>query len=545
VSTEVQAPRVTADVADSDGDFRADRIARLALAVFVVVAIAVLPVVLLLARRYWFFWDEWDFLAGRDGGSVDDLLRPHNEHWSTLPILAYRALWRLFGLRTYVPYQVVSVALHVTVAALLRVVMRRAGVGPWIATAAASLFALFGAGDQNIVWPFQMAWTAAMAFGITQLLLADHDGPIVRRDWIALLAGLLGVLCSGIAVTMTIVVGMAMLIRRGRRVAVFQTAPLGVVYLIWWLAYARDSYEARAGSLGLVVRFVAYGLWGTFDALGQLPAVGIGLAVLLVIGLVLAWRPLERNTLRRGAAVPAAMLVGPAVFLLITALGRGAAFGASAGRSSRYLYIVAAFLLPGLAIAADAVARRWRILTPAVLVVLVVGIPGNIKLFADHSNGKNADFQLGYKRLILAVGHVRFARDVPRSEQVDPVFADDLTIGWLLDGMTSGQVPHPGPIEPADAATTSLGLALRQSPFGKAMEPCHTLDSPLTRRLEKGESIGIDGGELAVVYLPDGAASSYPVRFNATKGPRLAATAGPLTLRLAPVPGSTPVKLCA
>jgi hypothetical protein len=72
-------------------------------------------------------------------------LSPHNEHWSTLPILVYRMLWRFFGLRTYVPYKLITILLHLTTAVLLRVVMRRAGVNPWIATAAASLFALFGA----------------------------------------------------------------------------------------------------------------------------------------------------------------------------------------------------------------------------------------------------------------------------------------------------------------------------------------------------------------------------------------------------------------
>jgi hypothetical protein len=524
---------------------RTNRSTRLALATFVAVAIAVLPIVLLLARRYWFFWDEWDFLAGRTTGSVDDLLRPHNEHWSTLPIFVYRALWNLFGIRTYVPYQVVGVALHVMVAVLLRVVMRRAGVGPWIATAAAALFLLFGAGDQNIVWPFQMAWTTALLFGITQLLLADHDGPIDRRDWLGLLAGCVGLLCSGVAVTMSIIVGLAMLIRRDWRAALFHTAPLAVLYAVWWVAYARDSYEARAGSVGLVLRFMANGLWGTFDAMGQLPGMGIALIVLLAIGLTLAWRALERSELRRRAAVPAAMMAGPVVFLVITAFGRASAFGAQAGRSSRYLHIVAALLLPALAIAADAVARRWRLLAPVVLALLLIGIPGNVKLFADHSDGEVADLQLGYKDIVLSIPHLPVSREVPRSEQIDLIFAADLTVGWLLDGEASGRVPDPGPIDPVDAATTTLGLALRQSPFGRAREPCETLASPVTHQLEKGQSIGIQGGTLTVVYLTDAGEASHPVRFTAMNGARLAAITGPLTLQLSPTAGGKPVGLCA
>ena len=95
--------------------------------------------------------------------------------------------------------------------------MRRAGVGPWIASAAAALFMLFGAGDENIVWAFQMGFVGSLVFGLTQLLLADHDGPIARRDWLALLAGLAGLLCSGVGVTMVVVVGLATLARRGWR----------------------------------------------------------------------------------------------------------------------------------------------------------------------------------------------------------------------------------------------------------------------------------------------------------------------------------------
>jgi hypothetical protein len=147
-----------------------------------------LPLLFALGRYRWFFHDEWDYLAGRNGGDIENILIPHNEHWSTLPILVYRALFRLVGLRSYLPYQAVLVVLHLTAAALLRVVMRRAGVGPWIATAAAALFVLFGTGAENLVYAVNMGFAGALVFGLVQLLLADHDGPIDRRDAIGLLA---------------------------------------------------------------------------------------------------------------------------------------------------------------------------------------------------------------------------------------------------------------------------------------------------------------------------------------------------------------------
>ena len=74
----------------------------------------------------WFFADEWDFIATRSrpplsdlGAVADMLLTPHNEHWSTLPILVYRAVFGVVGLRAYWPYLIVLYAFHLTVVALL------------------------------------------------------------------------------------------------------------------------------------------------------------------------------------------------------------------------------------------------------------------------------------------------------------------------------------------------------------------------------------------------------------------------------------------
>ena len=100
------------------------------------------------------------FLVTRKAGDLGDLFRPHNEHWQTIPNLVYRALYGMFGLRTlWVPYQSVVVVLHLTAAALLFVLIRRAGVHPWIATAAGSLFVLFGSGSSNIVRAFQVGFS--------------------------------------------------------------------------------------------------------------------------------------------------------------------------------------------------------------------------------------------------------------------------------------------------------------------------------------------------------------------------------------------------
>ena len=279
-------------------------------------------------RHGWFTQDDWDFLSARTAGNAGDLFRAHFQHWTTLPLLAYRAMWTVAGLHSYTAYQVLVVVAHLAAAALLLAVMRRAGVRPWIATIAAITFVYFGTGAENILVAFQLTFTGAFAFGLAQLVLADHDGPLDRRDWLGLLAGFCGLLCSGVALTMAVVVGLAVLLRRGLRgwrVAAFHTVPLAVTYLLW-LALAPKGQNAgnyRSHSVTEVLRFVLIGIEAAFARLGQVAGVGFALGLILILGLGLAlrahgWRP----PLGRLAA-PIALLAGAVVFLVITGVARG------------------------------------------------------------------------------------------------------------------------------------------------------------------------------------------------------------------------------
>src|SRR5439155_5432587 len=98
-----------------------------ALGCFVALELAAGAAFLVWGRRLWFRNDDWDFLVTRRAGSLHDLFAPHTGHWVTLPILAYRVWWSIFGLRDFVAYQVLSVGLHLVAAYLLRIVMRRSG----------------------------------------------------------------------------------------------------------------------------------------------------------------------------------------------------------------------------------------------------------------------------------------------------------------------------------------------------------------------------------------------------------------------------------
>src|SRR5207244_5813991 len=101
-----------------------------------------------------------------------------------------------------------------------------------------------------------------------------------------LLPRLAAVLCSGVGPTLVLVVGWAVLLRRRWRIALFHTAPLAAVYLIWLLAATNGGPIYVTTSPSAVFGFVGVGLAATFARLGQLPGVGVLLGLLLVVGLM-------------------------------------------------------------------------------------------------------------------------------------------------------------------------------------------------------------------------------------------------------------------
>lgn len=518
--------------------------------VFVAALIVAFPLYLARGNEQWFYLDDWDYLATRSL-SLHDLLRPHNEHWTTVPIIVYRLMWRFFGLRTYVPYQVLIVSLHLVAAVLLRRIMRRAGVGPWVATAAASLFLFLGSGRENIVWAFQIGFVGALVCGLAHVLFADHDGPPDRRDAVGVGFGVLGLMCSGVALTMAVVVGVAVLVRRGWWSALVNTLPLALVYGIWYAAYGVDASQTTKKAFGVLPRFVLTGFANTFGKMGQLPGVDVALAVMLVAGLIVAWARLPLGQLRRRAAVPAAMLLGAAVFLTTAggrfALGLGRGFDAFGrtivftpefARTSRYVHIVAALAIPAIAVAADALVRRWRPLFPVVIVLLVVGIPGNID--AIRPTGLDR-FTLG-DRSIVNLPRSPLAGDVPRSLQVEP-FTREVNMGWLLDSARSGRLPTPD-LTPDEVAGATLRIVLDQSTEPVPVRDCAALASPVTLPLDRADVFVFRGGALAARTPLGGGRMSSPRILQPFAGRTVRVEGGPVTVSFSSAAPAQVVELC-
>ncbi len=483
---------------------------RAAVAAFAVIETAGFFFYLVAARKIWFFRDDWDFLAAR-GVNLHDLLREHGGHLVALPLLVFRAMYWLVGLRSYAPYQVLAIGLHLTAAALLRAIMRRAGVGPWISTVAASLFVFFGTASQDILWAFQIAFTGALVLGLVQLLLADHDGSIVRRDWLGILAGAAALMCSGVAVAMIVVVGLAALVRRGWRAALFHTAPLGALYAAWWLHYSASS-STTVTKASVLVDWVRTGITAAFDGLGQVRFVGWAIALMLAVGLVFAWRQYDRAERRRRGAAISAMLIGAFGFLLISGINR-AWTGVQFAASSRYLHVVVALLLPALAVAADALIRQWRVLAPFALILALVGVPGNVAATGKSFVGEK--YFAGYEQMVRSLPRMTLATRVPRDLRPELVNAPFITVGWLLDAARSGRIPAPRASTPQEQLTNRLRLSLEQLDEGTGTR-CVPVGPPVDRDVVAGESFVVRGAIAVQLIDQEGGITSAPVTFGAT-----------------------------
>jgi hypothetical protein len=317
---------------------------------------------LYLGRRLWFFLDEWDVVGNHQLG----LLQPHNEHWSTLPYLVYAGLYPLFGLRTYIPYLAVLIALHLATAHLLWRLQRRSGVDPWLAVALTGVFLVFGAGAENLYWAWQMGFVASVCLGLLAVLLVDVSPIRARRLMLAWLVGVAAVMASGIGVVMVAAAGLVALLRRGPISAAITVAPPAVAYLGWWLL-ERPASPYTDMSITGDLRFAATGLVST--AANAIGPYGAGIVLMM---LLFGWLLARAPALRREAPAALAMAVAAPFLYLLIGAGRDR-LGAGEAMQPRYAYIAGALLVPAAALALSRLAARsrWLAVAAAVLALIV------------------------------------------------------------------------------------------------------------------------------------------------------------------------------
>jgi len=356
--------------------------------------------ILWLARGFTFYFDEWTFILPADS-SWTVYLQPHNEHPAMLLRLVYAMLLNTFGMRTYVPYMAVLLALHATTVVLLFELVRRRA-GDLIGIGAAVLLLVIGAGWENLLWAFQIGFVGSVACGLGALasLLRGEVPPDSRsearggggaRSGLAATLLLLGSLMfSGIGLFFLIAAAVWLALTPERRQDLVWLAPVALAMAAWYLAYGRSGEPPASTSLaGNVAALPLYTVWGlgasVAGLIGQGGWVGPVLLLLALAALGFSWRRRRPDGFTVGIAV--ALLA----FYLVLGLNR-AQIGYQQSGSGRYVYEGAVFWLLLLADAARNLPWRgtWR---PALVACVFLACFSSSVLLFTYSVAKTAQMQ--------------------------------------------------------------------------------------------------------------------------------------------------------
>ena len=444
---------------------------------FLALAVLAAAVLMRLGLGLTFFADEWTFIQSPSLGDPASWFEPHNEHWSTLPIVAYRLLVETVGLGSYVPYLALITVLHLIVASLVYV-LAKAKAGAVVGLGAAVIVLFLGSGFENLFWGFQIGFIGSTAAGLGAMALLD-GAPTRMRIGGAITLLIAGLMCSGMGVTFLVVVAVELLLDPRRRgLLPLLMLPIGI-YAAWYLALGhvgitavRNPFTLTAisGAPLAIVRGLGHAVGG---ASGVGPDVGswagsIG-AVLLIVTAGMG---------RLGPATSRACgcLAGIAAQYALIGIFRTSGVE-DATAYSRYTYISATLTIVGMSAVIGAlwlpgegrahrVERAWRRGAPYVGgAILALALTWNVRLLLEGR-------ELFERAAATTRAFVTVGLEQPRSARTDPKWpiglvpapADlqrivDRYGSPLADSLAPGFV---GPIDPelrAEAVRRSGGAA--------------------------------------------------------------------------------------
>jgi hypothetical protein len=332
-------------------------------------ALAACAALFWLSRNYTFYFDEWTFIITAPDWSLATIFQPHNEHPSIPFRVIYWVLLNTVGLRSYAPYMAIVLLFHfIDVLLLFELIRRRAG--ELIAMVCALLLLLLGAGWEDILWAFQLAWLASVGLGLGALLVLQGTRTPVRLAATgALIAGSLSF--SGIGVPFAVAAAVAIAVTPQRRRDLLWLAPVAVALAAWYATFGKlgNHPDPQPTAFNLLLDPV-YTLWGLGASAAGLIGEGgwFGPPMLAVAALAVAvtWARRRPDPLALGVAV------GLVAFYTVAGLTRAQLGYVQAG-SARYSYVAAGLWLILLTDAARGLPWRgtWR---PALVAVAFLAI---------------------------------------------------------------------------------------------------------------------------------------------------------------------------
>jgi hypothetical protein len=193
--------------------------------------------------------DEWNYLVSVRGFSLETLLHPQNGHLILVPLLIYKALFATVGASSHVPYQLLTVVLHLTVATLFFALVR-SRLPLAVAVALTVLVVFFGAGWDTIMGAYEIPNLTGMATGLGLLLALERRSP--AGDLAACV--LLGLSLASFSVGIAFVLGALFAIWLGGRAqwrrawVVLVPAVLYAAWFLWARKFGQSEVTAEAVS---------------------------------------------------------------------------------------------------------------------------------------------------------------------------------------------------------------------------------------------------------------------------------------------------------
>lgn len=428
--------------------------------VSLVVGVAILGY---LDRNTWFFGDDWDFLLDRGlHHPVHSIWFPHGEHWSTLPILLFRAVVSIDGMHTIAPTLAVLLFVHLGICHLLWRISLDAQVDPWMATALVSIFVVLGAGAENLTWDFQIGFVGSVLFGLLAIRVDRLSlGPAGRLvlTWILLVCSLM---CSGIGIAMTVAAAADRALRAGWRRAALTAAVPAAVYLIWYAAVGREGLSGDHVTLTSILEIPSY-LWtGLSSALGT--TLGFGDAGPLLLLALVGWGIRNAYRGRTVQATPLALGGATVILFIVIGLVRSEA-GAEQATASRYAYVAIALLLPMIGLALSDLTRgRGRESRSVLYGLLAIALFANLGSLRSSARAQTA-LDGETRAQVLAAAHVLVDGDRVLDGSPRILYNPNIASETLLGAERAGQLPR-STLLPADivAAQSRLNISLTPTP---------------------------------------------------------------------------------
>jgi hypothetical protein len=375
-----------------------------------------------------FYFDEWNFVMNRRDWNVDTFLRPHNEHFSLVPVLIFKLLFVTVGLDSYWVYRLLLIVAHLTVVALLFEYARRR-VGNWPALAAATLVLFLGAAWNDLLVPFQLSFVLSVAAGLGALLALERRDTLGDGLACGLVALALASSSVGIPFAAAVLVETFLDPNRKRRLWI-GLAPLAL-YGLWSLEYGDPTATSGGRTLEELLRLNA-------PAVPGYVATAVAGAVGAVVGLGVDWgRPL--------AVIGVALLVyvlvrGPASPRVYALLAAGAAFWGLSGLfraqlnaplDSRYLYLggILVVLIAVQLLRPVTVTPRLAVVGAVLVAASAIGNFGSLRSGSMYLQDWSRHVQVELAALELA------GPSVDPSFAPDPVRAPDITAGKYFDAV--------------------------------------------------------------------------------------------------------------